>query len=155
MNIKSLISVWMALSSLCSLSGRRNTPPPPPKPHGWGSYLRSASQNIFSCGFMSLVESLWQWWESDEPPVYTLLWFWILEGSTCWRAAGRNCSSPPSPAAHYYKPTHTSSCLSLLDVQVVGSEERSTQILHLSKSSNITRKKTVQHVKVSLSKSIK
>lgn len=41
----------------CTLSGRRSSPAPT-KPHAWGSYLRSASQNIFSCGFVRSVASL-------------------------------------------------------------------------------------------------
>lgn len=44
--------------SLLQLIWEEKHTPAPAKPHAWGSYLGSASQNIFSCGLMCSVASL-------------------------------------------------------------------------------------------------
>lgn len=99
------------LCSLLHLIWEEKLTPAPAKPHASGSYLRSTSQNIFSCGLMCLVASLSATDGNLEPPVYTHCGsgsWWVQDpgkgegGRIAWATQG-----PPHTAVTCNYTTHS------------------------------------------------
>lgn len=112
-----------ALCSLLQLIWEEKLTPAPAKPHASGSYLRSTSQNIFSCGLMRLVASLSATDGNLEPPVYTQC------GSGSWwvqdpgRRAGGTITGATAHHCHLHVLNTEHTVLIIRETHLVSSSE--------------------------------